>query len=154
MNPAGDRVVLAPTDMSESSGRAVAHAAELARCLGKRLVLLHVLPQHVVDQRLDAGEFVDVQVSTARVVLQEWYTRALPRPAREQVTAELEVCIGDPAAEILATAEERHADMIVMATHGRTGLPRALFGSVAEAVLRRTTCPVLTLRASREPVRA
>jgi nucleotide-binding universal stress UspA family protein len=54
---------------------------------------------------------------------------------------------GDPAEEILRTAEERRCDLIVLGTHGRTGLGRAVMGSVAEAVLRRAACPVVSVRA-------
>jgi len=148
MHTTGGAVILAPTDMSDESGRSVAHAVDLARRLGMGVILFHVLPQQQLDQRLDAGEFIDVQVSTARMELERWYTMLLPRSVREPVTAELNVGIGEPVEEILALAEERRVEMIVMTTHGRTGLPRALFGSVAEGVLRHAPCPVVTLRTS------
>ena len=54
--------------------------------------------------------------------------------------------MGDPAAEVVRIAEEESAEMIVMGTHGRTGLTRLLMGSVAEAIVRRSPCPVLTYR--------
>ena len=54
--------------------------------------------------------------------------------------------VGDPAEAIVQQAEAEHADMIVMGTHGRTGLTRMLMGSVAEAVVRRAACPVLTVK--------
>jgi universal stress protein A len=57
------------------------------------------------------------------------------------------VAEGDPAEMILRVAEEVHADLIVMGTHGRTGLSRLLMGSVAEQVVRRAPCPVLTMKA-------
>jgi len=132
--------------MSEASGRAVAHAVELGHRLGVSVLLCHVLSQQEVDQRLDAGEYIDVQLDRARADLERWYRTLLPRAVREPVTVELHVGIGSPIEEILELAEERRVEMIVMATHGRTGLPRVLFGSVAEGVLRHAPCPVVTLR--------
>jgi nucleotide-binding universal stress UspA family protein len=59
---------------------------------------------------------------------------------------EVATAIGEPAHEILAFAKAQHADLVVIGTHGRTGLQHALMGSVAERVVRRATCPVLTVR--------
>jgi len=141
-------MILAPTDMSEASGRAVAHAVELGHRLGVGVLLYHVLSQQQVDERLDAGEFIDVQLDRARDELERWYRTLLPRAVREPVRVELHIAIGAPVEEILELADDRHVEMIVMATHGRTGLPRVLFGSVAEGVLRHAPCPVVTLRMS------
>jgi len=64
----------------------------------------------------------------------------------ENVRAERQLVEGDPVSEILRVAREMPADLIVMGTHGRTGLERLLMGSVAEEVLRKATCPVLTVK--------
>jgi nucleotide-binding universal stress UspA family protein len=69
------------------------------------------------------------------------------KPTDPAVQFEHRLLLGDPASEIVRLAEEEHAEMIVMGTHGRTGLRRLLMGSVAEAVVRRATCPVLCLKA-------
>ena len=67
-------------------------------------------------------------------------------PTDPQVACEHRLLTGDPAVAIARLAEEEHADLIVMGTHGRTGLTRLLMGSVAEAVVRRAPCPVLTYK--------
>jgi len=64
----------------------------------------------------------------------------------DDIRAERRFARGDPAEQILRVANEIHADLIVMGTHGRTGLERLLMGSVAEQVLRQAPCPVLTVR--------
>jgi universal stress protein A len=69
-------------------------------------------------------------------------------PDDSNVRCEHRVLVGVPALEIAGLAEEEQADLIIMGTHGRTGLTRLLMGSVAEAVVRRADCPVLTLRQS------
>lgn len=68
------------------------------------------------------------------------------KPSDPQVTHRHRIVQGDPATEIVRVAEEEGVDMIVMSTHGRKGLTRVLMGSVAEAVVRRANCPVLTLK--------
>jgi nucleotide-binding universal stress UspA family protein len=67
-------------------------------------------------------------------------------PADPAVAYEHHVVMGDPATEIIQLARSEGADLIVMGTHGRTGLTRLMMGSVAEAVVRRAPCPVLTLK--------
>jgi nucleotide-binding universal stress UspA family protein len=146
-------IILAPTDMSAASIEAVAYAVGLARRLQGRLVLLHVLSQQHVDDRVEAGEFVDVQIETEHARLHHWYVTSVPKAAREGVPTEFRVAIGNAADEILGFADTVPPELIVMATHGRTGLQRALLGSVAEAIVRQAPCPVLTLR-TRVPVAA
>jgi nucleotide-binding universal stress UspA family protein len=139
-------VILAPTDMSEPSSRAVAYAAELARRMETQLVLLHILSPRLVDERAEKGNFVDVQLEDERTTLDQWYTGVVNEVIRKGVRADFRIAVGDPVEEILDLAQFLHAEMIVMGTHGRTGLQRALLGSVAEGVLRHAECPVLTLR--------
>jgi len=68
------------------------------------------------------------------------------KPSDPAVPFEHRLMMGDPAGEVVRIAEEESAEMIVMGTHGRTGLTRMLMGSVAEAIVRRSPCPVLTYR--------
>jgi universal stress protein A len=70
------------------------------------------------------------------------------RPADPNVPCEHHLITGEPASELVRLAKAQHVDMIVMGTHGRTGILRLLMGSVAEAVVRRSDCPVLTYRES------
>jgi nucleotide-binding universal stress UspA family protein len=133
--------ILYPTDFSPQAGHAFQVACALARDYGARLVLLHVKPPEVVY-----GEgFVLPPDSEAvrRELLEQLGSLQLADPS-VSVWRILEE--GNPAAEILHTAAEVGCDLIVMGTHGRTGLGRLLMGSVAEAVLRKAPCPVLTIR--------
>ena len=76
-------------------------------------------------------------------------------PLDESIHFEHKLLVGDPATAIVETAEKEDADMIVLGTHGRTGLTRLLMGSVAEAVVRRANCPVLTIKqAAKVPAHA
>jgi len=76
--------------------------------------------------------------------VEEWRAEAGKLAGASRVTAE--TAVGEPAAEILEVARGRGADLIVVGTHGRTGLEHALMGSIAERVVRRAHCPVLTVR--------
>ena len=118
--------ILFPTDYSEVSRTAGRTAAALARHFKARLHVVHVVPPVTDPGPPDAlpAALADIGAGV------------------EAVTA---VVFGRPAREILAYAARHGIDMIVMGTHGRTGMTRALLGSVAEAVVRRAGCPVLTV---------
>ena len=134
--------ILHPTDFSDRSGHALQLASALARDYQARLVLLHVLPRPVIGY----GEGV---IPPEPEFLREEAKEQLDRLAVPGggVVADRRLAEGDPAGVILHIARETHADLIVMGTHGRTGLGRLLMGSVAEHVLRRASCPVLTVAA-------
>jgi len=133
--------ILHPTDFSEHSEFAFRLACALARDYNARLVLLHVLPPPMV---IYAGGPVPAEtwpnIEEAREKLHQLEGQA------HQVRVESQVMEGDPVDLILRAAEETHSDIIVMGTHGRTALARLLLGSVAELVLRRAPCPVLTAK--------
>jgi nucleotide-binding universal stress UspA family protein len=139
-------VVLAPTDFSQASLASATFAADLARRLGGTLVLLRVLLPREVEDGLVQGKFVDQQLDEGRVYLRWWYTTFVPAETRMGVPMRGFVAVGHPEEEIPAVAESLGATMITMATHARTGIRRAVLGSVAEAVLRRAPCPVIMLR--------
>jgi nucleotide-binding universal stress UspA family protein len=134
------RVILHPTDFSDSSGTSLHAARLLARDAGARLVLLHVTPPELVLEGTLAG--VDPQAE--RDSLETIRGRADGPDLKSPVEARLGQ--GGAAAEIVRVAREIESDLIVMGTHGRTGLARALTGSVAEAVLRDAPCPVLAMK--------
>jgi nucleotide-binding universal stress UspA family protein len=136
------RTILHPTDFSPQSAHAYQLACALARDYRARLVLLHVHPPEIVY-----GEGYVLPPDPA-VVLKELEQELdhLP-PPDPGIRVDRVFKEGDPVTDILATARETGCDLIVMGTHGRTGVGRLLMGSVAEAVLRRAPCPVLTLKA-------
>lgn len=133
--------VLFPTDFSEVSQEAFPVARQMARLGHARLLLLHV-----VDPRIQAGELGAVLPITEPALDQLLKQLHELRVDEPEIEVERHVTQGDVTDEILRFAREQHADLIVMATHGRKGLGRMLLGSVAENVLRRAPCPVLTLR--------
>jgi nucleotide-binding universal stress UspA family protein len=133
--------VLHPTDFSERSEYAFRLACSLARDYSARLVVLHVVTPPVVIY----GEgVVPPEPETFRLEAEEKLNQ-LEAPAAG-VGLERRLTEGEPVAEILRQAREIGADLIVLGTHGRTGLGRLLMGSVAEQVVRQAPCPVLTVR--------
>ena len=135
--------ILFPTDFSQLSDNALQHATTLARETGATLVILHVEEPPIA---YGGGEMYygipDPDQDEMRRMLNEI------RPTDPSVHFEHRMVMGDPAGEIVKIADEEHVDMIVMGTHGRTGLSRVLMGSVAESVVRRASCPVLTFKSS------
>lgn len=133
--------ILHPTDFSENSEFAFRLACALARDYKARLVLLHVLPSPMV---IYAGGPVPAEtwpsVEDAKEKLRHLESKA------HRVRVESQVLEGDPVDMILRAAKETNSDVIVMGTHGRAALARLLMGSVAEAVLRKAPCPVLTVK--------
>lgn len=139
--------ILCPIDFSDSSDRALAQAAALARRSGARLTALHVVP--TFDPRfVRTGDWTDplyVASPVPRDEVLQAVQRALDAagPASDRTVAAAEA--GDAAAVIVDQSLAARADLIVMGTHGRTGLDRALLGSVTEKVLHKAACPVLTV---------
>jgi nucleotide-binding universal stress UspA family protein len=134
--------MLVPLDGSPLAEGVLPHAQALAISLGAELVLLRVAFAHV----LPAGD--PIQAQAAAVQEAEDYVTALAQRLQAQgLRAEAKVRYGDPVEEILDHVVWDHIDLIAMATHGRTGLKRVVLGSVAEAVLRRTSVPMLLVRA-------
>ena len=142
--------IIFPTDFSTSSDAALPHAASLARDMGATLLIVHVeeLPAAYGGGEMYYGipepDTAELESMLARVA-----------PADGAVRCERRLITGDPATEIVRLARDEEAEMIVMGTHGRAGLSRLLMGSVAELVVRRAPCPVMTFRApAREPAKS
>jgi nucleotide-binding universal stress UspA family protein len=136
------QTILHPTDYSERSEYAFRLSCSLARDYGARLFLLHVIPPPVL---VDGGD--PVAARSIREFLDEQrqqLERLRPQDPKVEVVHRLTQ--GDPAAEILGVAREIHCDLIIMGTHGSTGLKRLLMGSVAEGVARKAFCPVVIVK--------
>jgi len=139
--------ILHPTDFSECAAQAEAVAIDLARKLDGDLVLVQVL----VEAPLYSEGFISRrQVHSVYDAQRKWSEDALEVRAtklrQSGIKTSWRVQMGAPHEEIVRTAEEEGAGMIVMGTHGRSGLNRALLGSVTERVIRLARCPVLTVR--------
>lgn len=136
--------ILHPTDFSVASTTAFDLACSLARDTGADLLVLHVVPPPVTYD-----EVVESRREGFRDRLRDELHAV--RPADPKLGIAHLLLEGEPAAVILDTAVTHKAGLIVLGTHGRTGVGRLLMGSVAEQVLRRATCPVLTVKAPPAP---
>jgi len=144
------RKILCPTDFSEPARLALQTAVELAQQFSSLLLLVHVVPPYPVPYQplvspspaFDVGAYLQELVNAAHHTLQHYAEEQVP----EGLPKTLSVSAGDPAYEILRMAGELEADLIVIATHGRGGWRRYLFGSVADKVVRQSKSPVLVAR--------
>jgi nucleotide-binding universal stress UspA family protein len=139
--------LLCPLDFSRHSNRALDTACELARQNGAKLVLMHayVIPSYPLPEGyvLASSETVAEILSKTQHAMNEARAKAVASgvPDVDVIMSE-----GAPFTEILRVAREQACDLIVIATHGRTGLKHALLGSVTEKVVRKAPCAVLTVR--------
>jgi nucleotide-binding universal stress UspA family protein len=139
------QTVLYPTDFSEHSDYAFQLACSLARDYGACLFVLHVLERPLLAYTgVMTAPPSPPPSAEERQAVQEKLHRIGPADPTIRVEHLLEE--GDPAMAILQVAQERQCDLIVLGTHGRGGLGRLLMGSVAEQVVRKASCPVLTAR--------
>jgi nucleotide-binding universal stress UspA family protein len=139
------KTILVPTDFGASSDNAIAYAVDLAKALGAELVVMHTYEIPMIgfpDGALVATPEIATRISTAS---QEGLDKAIAVHAKSGVAIRALLKQGATWQTINETAAEIDAGMIVMGTHGRHGLPRALLGSVAEKIVRTATIPVLTV---------
>jgi nucleotide-binding universal stress UspA family protein len=153
------KTILHPTDFSDHSDYALALACSLARDYNARLIVLHVL------ERLPQI-YSGVMTPTPPILPPDgdrkaaWEDLQRIQAPDNAVPIERLLDEGNPAGAIIQVAEEQPCQLIVLGTHGRTGLRRLLMGSVAEQVVRDAPCPVLTVKtpegsaATREPIAA
>ena len=145
------KTLLVPHDFSASADHATAIAQSEARIHGSAIVLLHVIdlpyqlsPDAVIVPE-ETGAPISVKqyaISSAEAHLQDIAARL----AKDGVTATGVVVFGSPVDEINRAIHDQHADLVVMGTHGRTGIRHLIAGSVAERVVRTSKVPVLTIR--------
>ena len=134
--------ILLPTDGSGGTAAALAHAEALALAFDATVHLLHAADTNRNSvTALQGGETLDVLAETGEAIVDDT-ADSLDRRI-DRIT---EVVQGAPHRTIMAYADERDVDLIVMATHGREGLERYLLGSVTERVVRTASVPVLTVR--------
>jgi nucleotide-binding universal stress UspA family protein len=141
--------ILVATDFSQASDAALDYAKGLAATLGASLHLVHVVDDPIASGGFGAEAYIGSSPEYGDALRAEAERRLAGRltPAeRRDLRATTDVLGGTVAATIVEMAISRAADLIVMGTHGRTGLAHALMGSVAERVVRTAECPVLTVR--------
>ncbi|MFQ5429454.1 MAG: universal stress protein [Phycisphaerae bacterium] len=138
-----------PTDFSELSLHGLSYARDFAESFESELHLIHVVDEASMywmamgPSSLPVGPSADELVDVARQELQKFVGEQLTGFQRPLVT---EVLVGRPFTEIIRYARDKQIGLIVIGTHGRGGLKHVLLGSVAERVVRKAPCPVLTIR--------
>lgn len=140
--------ILVPTDFSEHSKLALRYGCELARQFNAELTLVHVV-EDIYPLVADPGamvassmDFVGDLQRSAETALSSF----VPKEWEEGITIHRQVVVGVPFMEIVRLAKESQINLLVVTTHGRTGLAHVLLGSVAERIVRKAPCPVLTVR--------
>lgn len=142
--------VLVPTDFSDATAKAVEYAADFAKDHGAELLLCHVLEPSPYPMAPIAGS---LERAPAEEALHDAVSKELQQCRDEHVPADANcrtvMLEGQPHTEIIEFAEKEGVELIVMPTHGRSGLAHLLLGSVTEKVIRRAHCPVLVFRTDR-----
>ena len=149
------KTILHPTDFSEPSNYALGYAIACAKEFEAKLCILHVIPDISVQTytstvmlpppaqlMVDTGQLMQDIEKQVEKALKE----VLPLEVRGAIPVEYFIRNGVAFLEIIRCADQVKADMIVCGTHGRTGLKHAIIGSVAEKVVRKSPCPVLSVR--------
>lgn len=136
--------ILFPTDFSECAQHALMYALSFATEYGAQLIILHVVPQLNLPTEMEAKArgLYDEMEKAARAKI----AKLVPKRFLEKIKVQNVVVRGVPFLEIIKEAKKRNVDLITIATHGRTGLQHAIFGSTAENVARKSPCPVLIVR--------
>lgn len=143
----GIRSILVPIDFSQHSKNALKYAVPMAAQFGASLHLIYVVEPTIYPADLGFGQVVLPGVEDElRQKGAEELEALIEREIGKRVPATCTVRTGTPHQEILAEAEEREVDLIVLATHGHSGVEHLLFGSTADRIVRKARCPVLSVR--------
>jgi len=145
------KTILVPHDFSASANHATAIARDEAKAHGGRIVLLHVidLPHQLSPDAVIVPEATGAPISVKQYAVQsaEAHLQDIAdRLAKDGAIATGVIKIGTPVDEIIRTVDEHKIDLVVMGTHGRTGIRHLMAGSVTERVVRSSRVPVLTIR--------
>lgn len=143
--------VLVPIDFSDYSKSALRYAVNFAKSFNAEILLIYVVEPIIYPPDFSMGQIAMPTINT------DWDNRAkeeLDKLAKNEITnngnVKTIIKTGKPFAEIIETAKEEDIDLIIISTHGHSGVEYILFGSTAEKVVRKAPCPVLTLR---EPIK-
>ena len=142
--------IMVPIDFSDYSKRALKYAVDFAKQFNSKMFLIYVVEPIIYPADFSMGQ---VAIPSADLDMQSRASEELMNLAKtigSGLHVETIIKTGKPFIEIIDTAKEKDVDLIIMATHGHTGVEHLLFGSTAEKVVRKAPCPVLTLR---EPIK-
>ena len=139
--------VLVPIDFSDYSKNSLKYAVNFVKQFNAELYLIYVVEPVIYPPDFSMGQ---IAIPTVDLEMDKRAVEELNKLAQKEIPAELKVKAivktGKPFIEIIETAAEENVDLIIIATHGHTGVEHILFGSTAEKVVRKAPCPVLTLR--------
>jgi nucleotide-binding universal stress UspA family protein len=142
------RHILVPVDFSENTPAILDWAAHLAEEHGSKVTLLHAYHLPVEFQQLEGAYLPPDFWQSVRAEAETSLRRFSADLERKKIQVETAVCEGYAATVIVEEAASRHADLIVIGTHGRSGFKHLLLGSIAERVVQKAPCPVLTVKAA------
>ena len=138
--------ILCPTDFSDTASHALSYAIEMANLYQVGFRLLHVVEQPMGDENFQILAITPEELAQSMEEAAGEKMKSLLAKLDSNLPIETMIRRGDAVSEILAEAEESHVGMIVIASHGRTGLSHFLHTNVAEAVANRAKCPVLVVK--------
>lgn len=147
------KTILVPSDFSDYAEYAFTWALEMAEKWGAKVVVVNAAPMFSHLAYPESVYMVDLAKMEAELIAdaQKKLWEFVAKQGTSTVPVETRAVLGDPFWEICQAAEREGADLIVMGSHGRTGLAHVLVGSVAERVVRHAPCPVLVARLPRSP---
>lgn len=136
--------ILFPTDFSDSAENASNYAISMAEKFGSKIFAVHVIEPftYTSDLGIDMGDQYQVMEATAKRFLEDVVTSI----REKNIDVEGILLTGEPFVEIIKFAKQEQVNLIIMATHGRSGIEHILLGSTAEKVVRKSPCPVLTIK--------
>jgi nucleotide-binding universal stress UspA family protein len=141
--------ILLPTDFSDTSKEALKYAISMAREFGAEMTALHVINQQLLTEGLNLPRVIslqDLEKEMAREAERQMEAFLKDIPELGEVTFRTLIRLGNPFLEIINYARDNAVDLIVIGTHGRSGLEHIIFGSTAEKVVRKAPCPVLSVK--------
>ncbi len=143
--------VLVPIDFSDYSKSALKYAVSFVKHFSAQLILVYVVEPVIYPPDFSMGQ---IAIPSVDLEMDKRAMEELDKLSEQEIPSEIKVKsivkTGKPFIEIIETAGEQDVDLIIIATHGHTGMEHILFGSTAEKVVRKAPCPVLTLR---EPIK-
>ncbi|PKL81576.1 MAG: universal stress protein [Ignavibacteriae bacterium HGW-Ignavibacteriae-3] len=142
--------ILAPIDFSDYSKNALKYAVQFARDFKAKLFLVYVVEPMIYPADFSMGQIAIPSTDIDLHTRAEEELKNLAKSINSDLIVETMIRTGKPFVEIIEAAKEKDIDLIILATHGHTGVEHLLFGSTAEKVVRKAPCPVLTLR---EPIK-
>jgi len=139
--------ILVPQDFSEYSLHALKYAVTFAELFKSELIVLHIVEPIVYPADFSFGQVsIPAMEEEIRKHSEEQLNELVSKEIPDQIKATPMIRVGKPFIEIVEVAKSESADLIIISSHGRTGMDHVLFGSTADKVVRKAPCPVLTIR--------